>query len=279
MTVWTVVLRGIRYRAGRSLVVSCCARWRRRGRAGAGVQPGGPAVGAHRRARGGPADADQPARQRAGHRAEPQARGRATPTTAELAVRQVLDTQPAVGDRLSTGRSPPVDTDDGRHLAGRPAGRRLAYRDGACRHLTIAEGECPAAEGQVGDQRAVGQRARRQGRRPASACGWAARRRPTTHQLRRSSALHARATPPSRTGDAPATSAPASRRATRRSRAARRAVHRRTRRTVLPGRTAAAGRPWTTRSTPPTVGLDDVPGLRDELEARRQPASAARIWS
>src|SRR4051794_21405827 len=64
-----------------------------------------------------------------------------------LAVRQVLNTQPVVGDRLERPVAA-VDTDAVVTSRGDPLAARLAYRDDSCRHLKLT-GKCPDAEGQV----------------------------------------------------------------------------------------------------------------------------------
>jgi putative ABC transport system permease protein len=66
-------------------------------------------------------------------------------------VRQVLATQPAVGDRLERPIAA-VDTDTTVAPApghADPLAARLAYRDGACAHLRFTAGKCPTDAGQV----------------------------------------------------------------------------------------------------------------------------------
>ncbi len=66
-------------------------------------------------------------------------------------VGQVLATQPAVGDRLERPIAA-VDTDTTVTPApghADPLAARLAYRDGACAHLRFTAGRCPTDDGQV----------------------------------------------------------------------------------------------------------------------------------
>src|SRR5262249_1500511 len=62
-------------------------------------------------------------------------------------VRQALASRPAVADRLERPIAA-VDTDTTLTARGNPLAARLAYRDGACAHLRFT-GKCPTEAGQV----------------------------------------------------------------------------------------------------------------------------------
>ncbi|HET8684151.1 MAG TPA: FtsX-like permease family protein, partial [Micromonosporaceae bacterium] len=147
MTAWTVMLRGIRYRAGRSLVVLVLAtvattaavlapaygRAARQsvltdGLAAAPANGTSVAVGADGTASGAPA-------------------AHGSTGDARAAVGAALDRHPVLRRLLG----PPVaGVDTEAVLGGRePLATRLAYRDGACEHLTVVAGACPVDTGEV----------------------------------------------------------------------------------------------------------------------------------
>jgi len=164
VTAWTVMLRGIRYRAGRSLVVLVLAtaataavvlapaygRAARQsvltdGLAAAPANGTSLAVGADGTASGAPGSTTD-------------ARGvPGSPTDAPAAAGSIADARAAVGAALDRhpvlGRllGPPVGgVDTEAVLGGRePLATRLAYRDGVCEHLTVVAGACPVDAGEV----------------------------------------------------------------------------------------------------------------------------------
>jgi hypothetical protein len=147
LTVWTVMLRGIRYRAGRSAVVFLLALL---ATTAAVLAP------AYSRAaqqsvltdglRSAPADARTLVVGAKGTSSESQA---AFQDTADIrvAVRQVLNTKPAVGERVERPTSA-VDTEATVTSRQDPLVTRFAYRDDACVHLKLT-GACPTDAGQV----------------------------------------------------------------------------------------------------------------------------------
>ncbi|HET8662551.1 MAG TPA: hypothetical protein VFM55_26715 [Micromonosporaceae bacterium] len=147
MTAWTVMLRGIRYRAGRSLVVLVLAavattaavlapaygRAARQsvltdGLAAAPANGTSLAVGATGTASGAPA-------------------AHGSTEDARAAVSAALDRHPVLARLLG----PPVGGVDAEAALGdrEPLATRLAYRDGVCEHLTLVAGACPVDAGEV----------------------------------------------------------------------------------------------------------------------------------
>jgi putative ABC transport system permease protein len=147
LTAWTVVLRGIRYRAGRSLVVFLLALVATT----AAVLPPVYARAAQESVltdglRSAPGDATTLVVAARGTAQESQSAFLDT-TEIRKTVRQVLESQPAVADRLDRPTAA-VDTDTTFTARGDVVAARLAYRDGACAHLRL-NGRCPTEAGQV----------------------------------------------------------------------------------------------------------------------------------
>jgi hypothetical protein len=144
---WTVVLRGIRYRAGRSLVVFLLALIATTAAVLAPVY----ARAAQQSVltdglRSAPADATTLVVAAKGTAQESAAAFLDT-TDIRQSVRQALSAQSAVADRLDRPTAA-VDTDATLTAKGDPLAARLAYRDGACAHLRVI-GQCPTEAGQV----------------------------------------------------------------------------------------------------------------------------------
>ncbi len=141
------MLRGIRYRAGRSLVVFLLALVATTAAVLAPVY----ARAAQQSVltdglRAAPGDASTLVVAAKGTAAESQSAFRDTDDI-RLAVRQALNAYPVVADRLQRPVAA-VDTDATLTSRPDPLAVRLAYRDGSCAHLRLT-GRCPSDAGQV----------------------------------------------------------------------------------------------------------------------------------
>lgn len=148
MTGWTVVLRGIRYRAGRSLMVLLLA--------GAATAATVLAPGYSRAAQQSvlsdglataPADATS-----LQVRADPvvgESPVIESTNEARIEIGQILSRRPELArhfDRPTAGADLDTVLTSG---TGEPVLARLAYRDNACRHLRITDGDCATSDGGI----------------------------------------------------------------------------------------------------------------------------------
>jgi len=147
VTAWTVVLRGIRFRAGRSLVVLMLAVI---ATTAAVLAPAYSRAAAQSVLTDGlhsaPAAATSLAVGAEGTAAAAPAAHNST-GDARAAVSAALRRHPVLGRLLGRGVGG-VDT-NARIDGGVPLGTRFAYRDNVCVHLRIAGGGCPVEPGQV----------------------------------------------------------------------------------------------------------------------------------
>jgi hypothetical protein len=147
LTVWTVMLRGIRYRAGRSTVVFLLALLATTAAVLAPVYSRAAQQSVLTDGlRSAPADARTLVVGAKGTSSESRAAFQDT-ADIRLAVRQVLNTRPAVGDRVERPVAA-VDTEATVTSRPDPLAARFAYRDDACVHLRLT-GACPTEAGQV----------------------------------------------------------------------------------------------------------------------------------
>ncbi|MCW2642061.1 MAG: hypothetical protein JWP76_4367 [Dactylosporangium sp.] len=141
------MLRGIRYRAGRSLVVFVLALVATAAAVLAPVYAGAAQQSVLTDAlRSAPADATTLVIAASGTASESQTAFLDTDDIRKT-VSRVLGGRPAVADHLDRPTAA-VDTDITLAPHGDPLTARLAYRDGACAHLRLT-GRCPAEAGQV----------------------------------------------------------------------------------------------------------------------------------
>ncbi len=147
MTAWTVMLRGIRYRAGRSFVVFVLALLATT----AAVLIPGYSRAAQQSVltdglRGAPPDATLLVVGAHGTAAASAAAFRSTDEL-KLTLNQALGRQPAVAQRLERPVAA-ADTDAVLAARGEPVVSKLAFRDGVCFHVRVT-GACPSDAGQV----------------------------------------------------------------------------------------------------------------------------------